>query len=151
MSDPVQECAALSSINLKNTAVVGADYSDFITGFRPGHDASARIKLNTYAPDVLTYSSSSAVDGVAVFSEVFYPYGWKAYIDGKKVDIFRVNYLLRAMNIPAGQHEIRMEFRPDSVRKGNIISCIFVGIMYATVLGLIAGTLVRRGRQRKSA
>lgn len=150
-STPVEECAALGSINLRNSAVVGVDFSDYVNDFRPGHDASASIKLNSYAPDVLTYSSNSSVDGVVVFSEIFYPYGWKAYIDGKKADLFRANYLLRAMNVPAGKHEIRMEFRPDSVRKGDIISGIFIGIMYATVLGLIAGTLIRRGRQRKSA
>ena len=86
-----------------------------------------------------------------VFSEIYYPYGWKAYIDGKPAEIFRANYLLRAMNIPAGQHDIRMEFRPDSVRKGNTIASIFIVIMYATVLGSIAGTLIKRGRQRKSA
>ena len=84
-------------------------------------------------------------------SEIYYPYGWKAYIDGKPAEIFRANYLLRAMNIPAGQHEIRMEFRPDSVAKGDKLAITFVLIMYATVLGVIAGTLVKRGRQRKSA
>ena len=109
------------------------------------------IKLTSYAPDVLTYRSQSDSDGTVVFSEIYYPYGWKAYIDGKPADIFRANYLLRAMNIPAGQHEIRMEFRPDSVVKGSKLAKVFILIMYATVLGLIAGTLVRRGRQRKSA
>lgn len=148
---PVQECAALDRIDLSNTAVLDKEFAGFIKDFRPGHNESATIRLNTYAPDVLTYTSNSSTDGVAVFSEIYYPLGWKAYIDGQKADIFRVNYLLRAMNIPAGQHEIRMEFRPDSVRKGNILSGIFVGIMYATVLVLIAGTVVRRGRQRKSA
>ena len=148
---PVEECESLGKINLKTTAVLDDDFAGYVSAFRPGHDASASIRLNTYAPDVLTYTSNSSSDGVAVFSEIYYPYGWKAYIDGQKAEIFRVNYLLRAMNIPAGKHEIRMEFRPDSVRKGDIISGIFVGIMYATVLVLIAGTLIRRGRQRKSA
>ena len=148
---PVEECAALGEINLRNTAVLDREFSDFVSGFKPGHDASATVRLNTYAPDVLTYSSSSSVDGTAVFSEIYYPHGWKAYIDGEKAEIFRVNYLLRALNIPAGEHEIRFEFRPESVRKGDILSGIFVGIMYATVLSLIAGTLIRRGRQRRSA
>lgn len=148
---PVEECAALGEINLRNTAVLDREFSDFVSGFKPGHVASATVRLNTYAPDVLTYSSSSSADGTAVFSEIYYPHGWKAYIDGEKAEIFRVNYLLRALNIPAGEHEIRFEFRPESVRKGDILSGIFVGIMYATVLSLIAGTLIRRGRQRRSA
>jgi len=148
---PVEECAALGEINLRNTAVLDREFSDFVSGFKPSHDGSATVRLNTYAPDVLTYSSSSSADGTAVFSEIYYPHGWKAYIDGEKAEIFRVNYLLRALNIPAGEHEIRFEFRPESVRKGDILSGIFVGIMYATVLSLIAGTLIRRGRQRRSA
>jgi uncharacterized membrane protein YfhO len=151
VSGPVEECAALGIINLRNTAVLDDDFARFVKDFRPGHDNSANVRLNTYAPDALTYSSSSSVDGTIVFSEIYYPYGWKAYIDGKPCDIFRVNYLLRAVNVPAGQHEIRFEFRPDSVRKGNLLSGLFVGIMYLTLLALIAGTLVRKGRQPKSA
>ena len=148
---PVEECAALGIVNLRNTAVLDDDFAGFVKDFRPGHDSTADVRLNTYAPDALTYSSSSSADGTVVFSEIYYPYGWKAYIDGKPCDIFRVNYLLRAVNVPAGQHEIRFEFRPDSVRKGNLVSGLFIGIMYLTLLALIAGTLIRRGRRPKSA
>ena len=107
--------------------------------------------LTPYNPDKVVYHSKTAKDQLAVFSEIYYAPDWFAYIDGKPAEIFRANYLLRAMNIPAGQHEIRMEFRPDSIRKGTTISIICILIMYATVLGLIAGTLLKRGRQRKSA
>ena len=150
VATPQEECAALGSVDLSNTIVVGDDYKQYVDGFSPAAEGSI-IKLTSYAPDVLTYKSSSPSDGTVVFSEIFYPYGWKAYIDGKPAEIFRANYLLRAMNIPAGQHDIRMEFRPDSVRKGNIVASAFILIMYAIVLGLIAGTLIKRGRQRKSA
>ena len=147
---PTDECSALGSVDLATTMVVGDDFKQYVDGFKPAAQGSS-IKLTGYAPDVLTYRSQSTSDGTVVFSEIYYPYGWKAYIDGKPAEIFRANYLLRAMNIPAGQHEIRMEFRPDSIRKGNTIAIIFIVIMYATVLGVIAGTLVKRGRQRKSA
>lgn len=146
---PQQECAALGRIDLTNTAVLDDDFSAYVKNLTPGPDKSASIKLNSYAPDVLTYTSNSQKDCTVVFSEIYYPHGWKAYIDGQKADLFRVNYLLRAMNVPAGQHEIRMEFRPDSVRKGNTISAIFVFIMYATVLGLIAGSVVRSRRKQE--
>ena len=149
-STPVQECDLLGKVDLGSTIVVGDDFKDYVSAFKPASEGS-EIKLTSYAPDVLTYRSQSDSDGTVVFSEIYYPYGWKAYIDGKPADIFRANYLLRAMNIPAGQHEIRMEFRPDSVVKGSKLAKIFILIMYATVLGLIAGTLVKRGRQRKSA
>jgi len=147
---PQDECSALGDVDLSNTIVVGDDYKQFVEGFKSAAPGSS-IKLTSYAPDVLTYKSQSSADGTVVFSEIFYPYGWKAYIDGKPADIFRANYLLRAMNIPAGNHEIRMEFRPDSVAKGDAISIACVLIMYAIILGLIAGTLIKRGRQRKSA
>lgn len=147
---PKEECAALGKVDLAHTIVVGNDFKDYVAAFKPAAEGSS-IKLTSYAPDILTYKSQSSADGTVVFSEIYYPFGWKAYIDGKPADIFRANYLLRAMNIPAGQHEIRMEFRPDSIRKGNTIATICILIMYATVLGVIAGTLVKRGRQRKSA
>ena len=148
--NPNEECASLGKVDLSNTIVVGDDFKEYVAGFKPAAEGSS-IKLTSYLPDALTFKSQSSADGTVVFSEIYYPYGWKAYIDGKPADIFRANYLLRAMNIPAGQHDIRMEFRPDSVRKGNTIASIFIVIMYTTVLGLIAGTLVKRGRQRKSA
>ena len=145
-----EECAALGQVDLSNTMVIGSDFKQYADGFKPAAEGSS-IKLTSYAPDVLTYKSESSADGTVVFSEIFYPYGWKAYIDGKPAQIFRANYLLRAMNIPAGNHDIRMEFRPDSVRKGNTVAVIFILIMYATVLGVIAGALIKRYRQRKSA
>lgn len=148
--DAGEECSALGQVDLATTMVIGNDFKQYADGFRPAAEGSS-IKLTSYAPDVLTYKSQSSANGTVVFSEIYYPYGWKAYIDGKPADIFRANYLLRAMNIPAGNHDIRMEFRPDSVRKGNTVAVIFILIMYATVLGVIAGALIKRGRQRKSA
>lgn len=147
---PAEECKALGAVDLSTTIVVGADYRQYVEHFNPAAKDS-RIELTSYAPDVLTYRSQSSKDGTVVFSEIFYPYGWNAYIDGKPAEIFRANYLLRAMNIPAGQHEIRMEFRPDSVELGDRLGSACVKIMYAMILGLIAGTLVVRRRQRKSA
>ena len=147
---PAEECKALGAVDLSTTIVVGADYRQYVEHFNPAAKDS-RIELTSYAPDVLTYRSQSSKDGTVVFSEIFYPYGWKAYIDDKPAEIFRANYLLRAMNIPAGQHEIRMEFRPDSVEMGDRLGSTCVKIMYAMILGLIAGTLVGRRRQRKSA
>lgn len=151
VDDPVDECAALDVVNLHNTAVVHTEFSDYVKGFRPGQSGKSTIKLLTYAPNELTYQYESESPRVAVFSEVYYPYGWKAYIDDKPVDLFRVNYLLRALNVPEGTHSIRMEFRPDSVRKGNTIAIVFIVIMYGVVLGVISDTLIRRGRKPKSA
>ena len=150
VNTPLQECESLGKTNLASTLIVGDDYKEYVKDFKPAANGST-ITLTSYAPDALTYKSQSSADGTVVFSEIFYPYGWKAYIDGKPAEIFRANYLLRAMNIPAGQHDIRMEFRPDSVRMGNTVATIFICLMYAVIVGVVAGTLVKRRRQRKSA
>lgn len=73
------------------------------------------------------------MDKTAVFSEIYYPYGWNAYIDGQKAEIFRANYVLRALDIPAGEHQIKFEFRPDSIYKGDKIGVAFVIAMLAFV------------------
>lgn len=146
---PNEECAALGNINLNNTAVLDRQFADFVSGFRPVNDSTASVKLNTYSPKELTYTSNSKNDGTVVFSEIYYPYGWKAFIDGKATDIFRVNYILRAINVPAGTHQISMIFEPDSVKKGNTVSVIFVFIMYATILSFIA-VAIYRVRKRRS-
>ena len=73
----------------------------------------------------------------AVFSEIYYPYGWKAYIDGQPTEIFRANYILRALNIPAGEHQIRFEFRPDTVYKGDKVGVACLILMLAFVAGSI--------------
>lgn len=147
VSTPDEECAALGVIDLSRVAVLDDEFLDFVSGFSIGSDATAKINLTSYAPDILTYTFEAEKDAVVVFSEIYYPYGWKAYIDGEKVDIFRVNYLLRALNVPAGTHDIRFEFRPDSVRKGNILSAIFIFLMYSVVLVLIGGSSFKKQKK----
>lgn len=123
---PKEESDALNSINIKNTIVADAKFSNLTGNFNTVHDSTASIRLTKYTPDVLEYSSSTSTDKTAVFSEIYYPYGWKAYIDDKPVEIFRANYVLRALNIPAGNHQIKFEFRPDSIFKGDKISMAFI-------------------------
>ena len=140
---PNQESDALRVIDPTTVAVADRKFVDFVTNPRTSADTSASIKLTSYAPDVLTYKSNCSYDKTAVFSEIYYPYGWKAYIDGVPVEHFRVNYLLRALNIPAGNHDIRFEFRPDSVIKGYKVSFAFLGIMYVILIGSIIFGLYR--------
>ena len=149
---PNEESDALNTINLHNTLVTDVKFKDFVKDFQPGHDDNAKIQLTKYAPDYVEYDCNATKDGIAVFSEIYYPYGWKAYIDGNPTDHFRANYTLRAMNVPAGQHHIRFEFRPATVEKWGKVSVACCYLIYLTILGIAGWGIyhtVRRKRQEK--
>ena len=146
---PNEESDALDKINLRNTLVTDAKYQEFVKDFRPHHDSTATIQLTKYAPDYVEYDYTAEVDGIAVFSEVYYPYGWKTYIDDKPVEHFRANYTLRALNVPAGQHHIRFEFRPDTVEKWGKVSIASKYVMNLFILSIIGLAIYRSVRRRK--
>ena len=141
---PREECDALNRIQSPQTIVTDAKFSNLVQNFNTTPDPSATIRLTSYAPDELEYQSVSNEAKTAVFSEIYYPYGWKAYIDEQPAEIFRANYVLRALNIPAGNHQIRFEFRPDTVYKGDKISMAFVILMLAFVAGCIGREIYLR-------
>src|SRR5690606_4678267 len=87
-------------------------------------DSTATLSLISYQPNHLKYKSSNKYDGLAIFSEMYYPHGWTATIDGKEMGHFKANYALRAMEIPAGKHEIEFKFEPTVVKKGSSISLV---------------------------
>lgn len=146
---PNEESDALNTINLHNTLVTDVKFKDFVKDFRPNHDETAQIQLTKYAPDYVEYDYTAAVPGTVVFSEVYYPYGWNAYIDGQATDHFRANYTLRAMNVPAGQHHIRFEFRPATVEKWGKVAVACCYIIYLTFFGIIGYAIFRDVRGRK--
>ncbi len=84
----------------------------------------ANITLDSYKPNHLKYSSINTNEGFAVFSEMYYEKGWKASIDGKETEIFRVDYVLRGLHIPAGKHVIEFKFEPEVVKTGSTITLI---------------------------
>lgn len=129
-----EECDALATENLREVAVMDAEFESYVKGLDFAKDSSSTIELTTYTPEYIDYKSNSSKDGLAVFSEIYYPYGWKAYIDGEYTEHFRVDYMLRALNIPAGEHVIRFVFDPDSVKKGDVISVICIAIMFLFIL-----------------
>ena len=135
---PDEESEALNSINLHNTLVTDVKFKNFVKDFRPCHDSSSSIKLTKYAPDYVEYDYTAKNDGLVVFSEIYYPYGWNAYVDGKPVDHYRANYTLRAMNVPSGQHHIRFEFRSLTMEKWGKVTLASIYIIYLTIL-LIVG------------
>ena len=151
VNTPNEESDALNTINVKNTAVVDAKFKSFVADFKPIQSPSANIQLTKYTPKLLEYESSAKTPGIVVFSEIYYPYGWKAYIDGQFVEHFRVNYVLRALNVPAGNHHIRFEFRPDSVEKGNTFSLIFIIIMGITIVSVVGYEVFKVFKKNKEA
>ena len=146
---PNEECDALNHIDLHTTAVLDKEFAPYISNFTPGADSTAIVRLTKYTPRYLDYEYTTGKPGTIVFSEIYYPYGWKATIDGEPADIYRVNYMLRAINVPAGKHTIHMEFAPDSAKRGDAIALICIGIMYATILFVIAFSIFRAVRKRK--
>ena len=136
-----EESDALRSLDLRRCAVADIRFEEFVKTPQGRPDGS--IELLSYAPDRLVYHSSSSCDATAVFSEIYYPYGWKSYIDGEPCGHFRSDYVLRAMSVPAGEHEIVFEFRPDSIYKGYKVNALFKALMYVFIGLLLAGFVSR--------
>ena len=142
-----QEIDALSTVDLHNIAVTDRSFGEFAAkSHAAGLDAVVRILK--YTPKSLDYEYESEADGTIVFSEIYYPYGWKATIDGQPADHFRVNYVLRAMNVPAGRHRINFVFDPDSVAKGNTLSLVCILIMYGLTALFAVMALLRLKKNR---
>ena len=99
--------------------------------------------MTKYAPDYVEYDYTASEDGIAVFSEIYYPYGWNAYIDGQPKEHFRANYTLRALNVPAGKHHIRFEFRPATLEKWGKVSIACKYVMNLTILSIIGFAIYR--------
>lgn len=144
-----EECDALNYLDLSTTAVLDKEFVGYVENFTPERDTAASVRLTQYTPRYLDYEYTTSKPGTIVFSEIYYPYGWKATIDGTPVDIYRVNYMLRAINVPAGTHSIHMEFDPDSVKKGDTLAMICIILMYASILFIIGMSAFNTVRKRR--
>jgi hypothetical protein len=131
--------------NSKSVAIVRESHRSEINNYAFGKDSAASINLTKYGLNDLEYQSNNSKDGLAVFSDIYYDKGWEAYVDGKQVNIIRVDYLLRAIKIPAGNHKIEFHFRPKSFATGNTITLI----SNILLLGMGAFVLVQLFRGRK--
>ncbi|HLT87872.1 MAG TPA: YfhO family protein [Sphingobacterium sp.] len=138
-----QEMQAISSFDPQKEAFVHEEFKNVLNTARLGKSESAEIKLVSYHPDTLTYEYTSPTDAFAVFSEVFYDKGWKAYIDGDEVPIVRADYILRALQVPGGNHTITFIFAPKTMQISSIVSLIASIIL---VLGL--GFAIWRGTRK---
>jgi len=144
----LEEITAIAKEDIRKTAVISEEFRA-VADSKTIADAPAfedAIMLTSYSPNKLTYSCEVSSDRVAVFSEVWYPAGWIATIDGKPAEIFRANYTLRALKVPAGSKVIEMEFRPDSYYKGATYSRIASGFLLILLALGVGLEIFRRGR-----
>lgn len=138
VATPDEEIQALKDLDTKNTAVVNVRKFPQIVDFDFQRDSLATITMTTYEPNHLTYTATNANRGLAVFSEMYYTNGWNAYIDGKLKPYFRVDYALRALPIPAGEHRIEFKFEPEVISTGSTIvlaSSLLLGLLILGALG----------------
>jgi hypothetical protein len=132
VNNDVEEIQAIGITNLRDSVVIQQSFANGIA--QPQFDSSATITLSKYDNDDIEYVTSSASPQFAVLSEIYYPSGWNAYLDGKKVDYVKANYILRGIAVPAGKHTIRFAFEPETYKKGVSIS--FIGSILVIVLVL---------------
>lgn len=136
-----EEIRKIADVDLATNAIVDKSFANVYTTNSYAKDSTSVIKLTDYKPNYLSYSSNSTTKQVAVFSEIYYPKGWTASIDGETAEYFRANYILRALEIPAGEHKIEWQFKPKSYAVGNSISYASSILLLLICLGYILSPL----------
>lgn len=143
-----EEIDVLDSIIPTETAVVDARFKDVLKGTMESYkDSLSSIRLTSYTPNRLTYETNNAQDGIAVFSEIYYPDGWHVTIDGQPAELARADYILRTMYVPAGQHTIEMRFDPTSL---HVTEGIAYGALALLVIGIIVAVLIAKRKYVKA-
>jgi len=143
------EIKAVNEFKPDSIAIVDKRFADDLKGFSSGKDLLDSIRLVSYAPNKLDYHYKTKSNGLAVFSEIYYPKGWNAYIDDKPVTHFRADYVLRAMVLPAGEHNLVFKFEPAVYLVGEKISLISSLILIVIVVFLT--TFAITGLRKKQA
>ena len=127
-----EELDTLGKLNLRHEAVAEARFQSQL-GESKNQDSTSIVKLTAYEPNQLTYDVRSATGGIVVFSEIFYP-EWTATVDGKPVEIGRVDYVLRALNVDKGHHKVVLTFDPKSVKQTETVAYLSYGVLLLVVL-----------------
>lgn len=128
-----QEIDGIAKLNLRHEAVADKKFKTVLGESKP-QDGTSVVTLKTYKPNELSYEVNSDNGGIVVFSEVYYP-GWTATIDGKKAALGRVDYILRALNVSAGKHDVVLSFKPQSVQTTETIAYIGYVLLLLVIVG----------------
>ncbi len=145
---PDEEIALIDSVDIRHTAVIGSDFAEARAGFAEcsaDSPAADTIRMTSYAPNELRYHYSASAPRTAIFSEIYYPDGWTATVDGSPLDLFRADWIFRAANLPAGEHDIVMRFEPKIYtvsEKASRASSLTLFVLLA--LSLAGVVLIRR-------
>lgn len=131
-----EEIAALNTLEPLQTAVIDKRFESELAGLKISPDSTATIVMTEYKPNKVTYKSKAAGEQLAVFSEIYYPHGWQAYIDGKEVPHVRADWTLRALRIPAGEHEIVFNFYPKGYMTSTKVTTFSTGGLILLLLAL---------------
>ncbi len=135
VENPNEEIKQIGEIDSKKVAIVSKDDQKYFEGKQMAADSTAILNLTKYQPNELEFKTQSKTPQLAVFSEIYYPKGWKMLIDGNEVPYIKANYLLRAVHVPAGNHMVKMVFEPAVIAKGKLISMIAFGLFLLLSLG----------------
>ena len=143
-----KELEALGRLKLRHEAVADKQFED-ILGTSNEQAETSLVEIKSYAPNELHYTADSKNGGVIVFSEIYYP-GWTATVDGKDTPVGRVNYVLRAIKVDAGKHDIVLSFRPKSVAMTETVAYVAIAILILSIL-VVAGITIRKsmGKNKK--
>ena len=146
------EIASLDTIDPLQTAVVDKRFADDLKNYTPSQpDSTASIVLDSYRPNHLTYTSKTQSEQLAVFSEIYYQPGWNATIDGQPAPHFRANWTLRAILIPAGEHKIAFDFRPEGYVKASYVSVFSSFLMLLLFIAGVAYSIWREVKKSSRA
>ena len=147
VATPDEEIAAVETLQLDSVAVADKRFEPVLGKSAPKQPGDT-IFETTYAPNRLTYSVNTNSGGVAVFSEIFFPWGWHATIDGTPAEIGRVNYMLRAIKVPAGHHTIVMTFQPESLKNTTTAAYVAIALIYLLLIAAVVFSFPRKAEKR---
>ena len=146
VTTPAEELDAIGNVDLATTAVV----NDEVKGLQEWYDASGDVELVEYAPNYLKYEYSAPAETLCVFSEIYYPNGWTAYVDGKEADYFSVNYILRGMVLPEGEHTVEWRFKAPYWTLVNTITGIASWLIILSLVAVIALNIITLVRKKQT-
>ncbi len=147
VATPDEEIGALETADTKQVAVVDRRFEETLKGVSPVADSTASIRMTEYRVNMQRYEYSASSEGVAVFSEIYFPDGWTAYIDGMEAPYFRADYVLRAMKLPAGTHTVEFRFRAPHYDTLTAVTRCCSLILLAGLVAAVGVTVVRNRRK----